>query len=67
FGFPSNNDKISNESLLDLKKVKGYMVRFCVEFYGGEEDERELLEMRESREDLLEEDMRIFEDLEEKI
>ncbi|GJX08811.1 retrovirus-related pol polyprotein from transposon TNT 1-94 [Tanacetum coccineum] len=47
FGFPSNNDKIPNESLLDLKKVDGYIVRFWVEFCGGEEDERELLEMGE--------------------
>ncbi|GJZ36864.1 hypothetical protein Tco_0583055 [Tanacetum coccineum] len=39
--FPSNNDKTSNESLLDLKKVEGYM------FYGSEEDEKELLEMVE--------------------
>ncbi|GJX78607.1 hypothetical protein Tco_0326756 [Tanacetum coccineum] len=45
--FPSNNDKIPNESLLDLKKVEGYMVRFWVEFCGGKEDERELLEMGE--------------------
>ncbi|GJZ86665.1 hypothetical protein Tco_0658275 [Tanacetum coccineum] len=47
FGFPSNNDKILNESLLDLKKVEGYMVRFWVKFCGGEEDEKELLEMGE--------------------
>ncbi|GJW58311.1 hypothetical protein Tco_0105042 [Tanacetum coccineum] len=38
--FLSNNDKTSNESLLDLKKVEGYMVR-------GEEDEKELVEMGE--------------------
>ncbi|GKE14836.1 hypothetical protein Tco_1422413 [Tanacetum coccineum] len=38
--FPSNNDKTPNESLLDLKKVEGYMVR-------GEEDEKELVEMGE--------------------
>ncbi|GJZ49772.1 hypothetical protein Tco_0603962 [Tanacetum coccineum] len=47
FWFPSNNDKIPNESLLGLKNVEGYMVRFWVEFCGGEEDERELLEMGE--------------------
>ncbi|GJX72415.1 hypothetical protein Tco_0309586 [Tanacetum coccineum] len=38
FGFPSNNDKNPNESLLDLKKVEGYMVR---------RDEKELVEMGE--------------------
>ncbi|GJU15007.1 RNA-directed DNA polymerase, eukaryota [Tanacetum coccineum] len=40
FGFPSNSDKTLNKSLLDLKKVDGYMVR-------GEEDEKELVEMGE--------------------
>nr|GEW62445.1 retrotransposon protein, putative, unclassified [Tanacetum cinerariifolium] len=40
FRFPRNNDKTLNESLLDIKKVKGYMVR-------GEEDEKGLLEMGE--------------------
>ncbi|GKA84218.1 hypothetical protein Tco_0805813 [Tanacetum coccineum] len=41
FGFPSNNEKIQNESLLDLKKVED--IWFC----GGEEDERELFEIGE--------------------
>nr|GEX02916.1 ribonuclease H-like domain-containing protein [Tanacetum cinerariifolium] len=36
------------------------MVRFWVEFCRGEEDERDILEMGESRGDLQEEDMRIF-------
>ncbi|GJS36126.1 hypothetical protein Tco_0534508 [Tanacetum coccineum] len=40
FGYPSNNDKILNESLLVLKKVEGYMVR-------GEEYERESFEKGE--------------------
>ncbi|GJX00548.1 integrase, catalytic region, zinc finger, CCHC-type containing protein [Tanacetum coccineum] len=40
FGFPRNNDKTSNKSLLDLKKVDGYMVRV-------EEDDKELVEMGE--------------------
>ncbi|GKC93445.1 hypothetical protein Tco_1158887 [Tanacetum coccineum] len=30
FGYLSNNDKILNESLLVLKKVEGYMVRYEV-------------------------------------
>ncbi|GKA22001.1 hypothetical protein Tco_0707963 [Tanacetum coccineum] len=51
FGFSSNNDKILNESLLDLKKVEGYMVRWEVKDlwlqFLVEEDERELLEMEE--------------------
>ncbi|GJS66795.1 hypothetical protein Tco_0681359 [Tanacetum coccineum] len=40
FGFPSNNDKTLNESLLDLKKVERYMVR-------SKDDEKELVEMGE--------------------
>ncbi|GKB90291.1 hypothetical protein Tco_0962563 [Tanacetum coccineum] len=38
FGYPSNNDKIPNGSLLDLKKVEGNMVR---------EYEKELFEIGE--------------------